>query len=127
MFAVWHRYSRIRDVRSVEPGVTTRPQAILALHYHEIAYTQDALLFFFQAEDGIRDWSVTGVQTCALPILAGSSCSRTQQGPGQEDDQGLEGSGHRSERKGKADSGTGPGEQRERKHAGQDLDRKSVV
>src|SRR5262249_59670661 len=24
--------------------------------------------FFFQAEDGIRDWSVTGVQTCALPI-----------------------------------------------------------
>src|SRR5258706_1530004 len=23
--------------------------------------------FFFQAEDGIRDWSVTGVQTCALP------------------------------------------------------------
>ena len=27
------------------------------------------LLFFFQAEDGIRDWSVTGVQTCALPIL----------------------------------------------------------
>ena len=27
-------------------------------------------LFFFQAEDGIRDTSVTGVQTCALPILA---------------------------------------------------------
>src|SRR3989339_37870 len=26
------------------------------------------LLYFFQAEDGIRDWSVTGVQTCALPI-----------------------------------------------------------
>src|SRR5437016_11310793 len=24
--------------------------------------------FFFQAEGGIRDWSVTGVQTCALPI-----------------------------------------------------------
>src|SRR5438093_6601818 len=24
--------------------------------------------FFFQAEDGIRAWSVTGVQTCALPI-----------------------------------------------------------
>src|SRR5262249_59510869 len=23
----------------------------------------------FQAEDGIRDWSVTGVQTCALPIF----------------------------------------------------------
>src|SRR2546429_5994778 len=26
-------------------------------------------LFFFQAEDGIRDVAVTGVQTCALPIL----------------------------------------------------------
>src|SRR5258706_11968502 len=28
----------------------------------------DCDVFFFQAEDGIRDWSVTGVQTCALPI-----------------------------------------------------------
>ena len=27
------------------------------------------ILFFFQAEDGIRDHCVTGVQTCALPIL----------------------------------------------------------
>src|SRR6266511_2017480 len=27
--------------------------------------------FFFQAEDGIRDFHVTGVQTCALPILVG--------------------------------------------------------
>src|SRR3712207_2420560 len=29
------------------------------------------LFFFFQAEDGIRDIGVTGVQTCALPILRG--------------------------------------------------------
>src|SRR2546429_4470552 len=29
--------------------------------------------FFFQAEDGIRDVAVTGVQTCALPI-SGSPC-----------------------------------------------------
>src|SRR5256885_8269577 len=27
------------------------------------------LCFFFQAEDGIRDYKVTGVQTCALPIF----------------------------------------------------------
>src|SRR5688500_10076505 len=27
------------------------------------------IVFFFQAEDGIRDYKVTGVQTCALPIL----------------------------------------------------------
>src|SRR2546430_9098263 len=29
----------------------------------------DGVFFFFQAEDGIRDLTVTGVQTCALPIL----------------------------------------------------------
>src|SRR5256886_750103 len=29
--------------------------------------------FFFQAEDGIRDLTVTGVQTCALPISAGAT------------------------------------------------------
>src|SRR5205809_5065685 len=28
--------------------------------------------FFFQAEDGIRDVAVTGVQTCALPIFTGT-------------------------------------------------------
>src|SRR5437762_6074619 len=33
------------------------------------------MYFFFQAEDGIRDTSVTGVQTCALPI------SRPKWGP----------------------------------------------
>src|SRR2546429_1367056 len=31
------------------------------------------LFFFFQAEDGIRDVAVTGVQTCALPIYLGTS------------------------------------------------------
>src|SRR5256885_5673876 len=30
--------------------------------------TRTRFLFFFQAEDGIRDYKVTGVQTCALPI-----------------------------------------------------------
>src|SRR2546427_11123654 len=30
------------------------------------------VFFFFQAEDGIRDLTVTGVQTCALPICRGS-------------------------------------------------------
>src|SRR5205807_7486626 len=32
--------------------------------------------FFFQAEDGIRDYKVTGVQTCALPICAGGNRER---------------------------------------------------
>src|SRR5436189_991190 len=39
------------------------------------------LFFFFQAEDGIRDTSVTGVQTCALPISPpvgrANSCKQT--------------------------------------------------
>ena len=29
-----------------------------------------SVVFFFQAEDGIRDYDVTGVQTCALPIFS---------------------------------------------------------
>src|SRR5439155_16703320 len=32
-------------------------------------------IFFFQAEDGIRDGHVTGVQTCALPIFRGELAS----------------------------------------------------
>src|SRR5437762_8842183 len=34
------------------------------------------IFFFFQAEDGIRDTSVTGVQTCALPISLGEGFQR---------------------------------------------------
>src|SRR5438093_7297005 len=48
-------------------------------------------IFFFQAEDGIRDWSVTGVQTCALPIyrvvvrgLGGSALLEPLQQVGRE-------------------------------------------
>src|SRR5690625_7682949 len=33
------------------------------------------VIFFFQAEDGIRDGHVTGVQTCALPILSSARLS----------------------------------------------------
>src|SRR5256885_2816415 len=33
-----------------------------------IAIDESMKNFFFQAEDGIRDYKVTGVQTCALPI-----------------------------------------------------------
>src|SRR3712207_8550912 len=37
--------------------------------------------FFFQAEDGIRDIGVTGVQTCALPILRFTPSPPDFQGP----------------------------------------------
>ena len=38
---------------------------LLYLVYESLCF----FFFFFQAEDGIRDHCVTGVQTCALPIL----------------------------------------------------------
>src|SRR5205807_6164633 len=39
-------------------------------------YFVDVLsFFFFQAEDGIRDYKVTGVQTCALPISTARTAS----------------------------------------------------
>src|SRR5256884_9979550 len=38
--------------------------------------------FFFQAEDGIRDVAVTGVQPCALPICS-PGCSRRRSGLGR--------------------------------------------
>src|SRR5690625_7848033 len=37
--------------------------------------------FFFQAEDGIRDGHVTGVQTCALPIFSALRSAGTQEPP----------------------------------------------
>src|SRR3712207_7973507 len=37
--------------------------------YNEKSVSCTVFFFFFQAEDGIRDIGVTGVQTCALPIL----------------------------------------------------------
>src|SRR3989441_5815159 len=42
---------------------------MLTLKYHKGDVLK--LFFFFQAEDGIRDKLVTGVQTCALPISPG--------------------------------------------------------
>src|SRR5262249_57433727 len=45
--------------------------------------------YFFQAEDGIRDWSVTGVQTCALPIS-----DRREEPPGVQGRQAWPGCEH---------------------------------
>src|SRR2546426_4100518 len=47
--------------------------ACLLCDFGSICYHLQSLqisFFFFQAEDGIRDVAMTGVQTCALPILA---------------------------------------------------------
>ena len=54
---VYYFYSSERYlVRQAVTAITVWPSA---------SYTR---IFFFQAEDGIRATSVTGVQTCALPI-----------------------------------------------------------
>src|SRR5256885_5591151 len=52
----------------------------------EVVCSREYVIFFFQAEDGIRDYKVTGVQTCALPICtklvqAWESDRRTPEGP----------------------------------------------
>src|ERR1039457_2472020 len=48
--------------------------------------------FFFQAEDGIRDYKVTGVQTCALPIYIEGLRQRSADGSGalQDRAEGVE-------------------------------------
>src|SRR2546427_5060687 len=48
-----------------------------------------ALLFFFQAEDGIRDLTVTGVQTCALPIWRPRSATASALGKTPRTTSGL--------------------------------------
>src|SRR5439155_12502870 len=42
------------------------------------ASSSSEIFFFFQAEDGIRDGHVTGVQTCALPISLRPPLTRAQ-------------------------------------------------
>src|SRR5256885_4909486 len=49
------------EVRTGGSGVTAGAPCDEVLTY--------CCFFFFQAEDGIRDYKVTGVQTCALPIF----------------------------------------------------------
>src|SRR5690606_40678288 len=44
-----------------------------------IRYISSSPSFFFKAEDGIRDFHVTGVQTCALPIFFSASERAAQQ------------------------------------------------
>src|SRR2546430_5737291 len=81
--------------------------------------------FFFQAEDGIRDLTVTGVQTCALPILwmpTGSTATWARSWKFTRSCPAASTS---------CWSGSWPGSElprvgRERRQ-GQDLDRKSVV
>src|SRR5437764_1052046 len=53
---------------AIETPASVRRRATPQLRLANAAAAIDFYTFFFQAEDGIRDTSVTGVQTCALPI-----------------------------------------------------------
>src|SRR5438094_6445168 len=53
-------------------------------YLYYIEYYMFCFFFFFQAEDGIRDRTVTGVQTCALPIS-----NRRSRDPGEPRSRGL--------------------------------------
>src|SRR2546430_9731662 len=75
--------------------------------------------FFFQEEDGIRDLTVTGVQTCSLPILFVSTINRQQKGSevavDGRDEQGA--TGPQRSRQGRRHGG-GPGNVLQHLHAG---------
>src|SRR5207253_8583227 len=77
------RSSRCGDSRS--NYLKNRIKRILREHVLDVGDQQFLMLllmmksendFFFQAEDGIRDGHVTGVQTCALPISSPSGTPR---------------------------------------------------
>src|SRR5256885_7133025 len=61
-----------RVIRQTSDSAEVWPIARLFLNpIDEATMNYYLSFFFFQAEDGIRDYKVTGVQTCALPINRG--------------------------------------------------------
>src|SRR5256885_1565303 len=66
-------YQTYSATRSSDPGRTARTDRIGRKGRTRGSTSAprkkfESIFFFFQAEDGIRDYKVTGVQTCALPI-----------------------------------------------------------
>src|SRR5688572_32072972 len=111
----------------VEAGIEGDP-------HHGVVALDAVWYFFFQAEDGIRDLTVTGVQTCALPISAALPPRRRgRAGPARAARLGADrgpagrGRGRRADRRGRARQpgrdrpGLGPLDRRTTQ------DRKSVV
>src|SRR5436190_17161435 len=78
------------------------------------------LFFFFQAEDGIRDHCVTGVQTCALPICRlGEQPARSLR-PGDEDDAAARGHAARERRARELVDEPGPRNRSEERRVGKE-------
>src|SRR6266446_6653738 len=77
--------SEIEDLAAAlsRPAITATVDLAVSRHTPSVTPSV-ATSFFFQAEDGIRDYKVTGVQTCALPIsLCGRPPVGLRQRPGQ--------------------------------------------
>src|SRR5947207_11209956 len=79
-------HPHLTAMQYVSPALSSPARVVLALHPVPRAWGEPesravtppngkSRHFFFQAEDGIRDHCVTGVQTCALPISGGSGGS----------------------------------------------------
>src|SRR3989339_2185546 len=70
-YALWENIQRVLDEKIKETGHENAyfplfiPKSFLNKEAEHVQFA------FLQAEVGIRDWSVTGVQTCALPISFG--------------------------------------------------------
>src|SRR2546421_35636 len=60
---LWERCGVVREEGGRDDGFRGLEDVRASIADVEVRY-----IFFFQAEDGIRDLIVTGVQTCALPI-----------------------------------------------------------
>src|SRR2546430_7663615 len=60
-----------------------KAQTICISLFAFLCFYFSVFFFFFQAEDGIRDLTVTGVQTCALPISSPGSQARDGLGGGR--------------------------------------------
>src|SRR5258708_1785825 len=74
--------STMADIGHTLPPCSDTPELtwsimIASFELHHISYCS-LVFFFFQAEDGIRDDLVTGVQTCALPIFESGEPVRAQ-------------------------------------------------
>src|SRR2546427_6567994 len=88
-----HRRSRRFYLKALRPRVNSTAREMAGVATSGPVLMQLVSFFFFQAEDGIRDLTVTGVQTCALPIscihqalqhLAGHAKSKIALHPGRD-------------------------------------------
>src|SRR5256886_13098940 len=69
MSAIYSYVQRLTNMRATETQTILTTMPLQPMSPSEKSF----FFFFFQAEDGIRDLTVTGVQTCALPILIGKT------------------------------------------------------